>query len=107
MEVFDSRELIEEAINNNEIVLVYFGTQTCSVCVDMKPKVMEILKGYPKIKSIYVDLEKSHNIAVSYNVFTIPGIIMFIEGKETIREARHISMQELDAKIERYYSLLF
>lgn len=107
MEIFDSKELIEESIISNDMVLIYFGSKTCGVCVDMKPKVEEMLKEYPKIQSIYVDVEKSHKIAVSYNFFTIPGIIVFVEGKETIREARNISILDLNNRISRYYNLLF
>ncbi len=107
METFDTIELIEQLTNTNDMVLVYFGSKTCGVCTDMKPKVEKILKDYPKIKSIYVDVEKSHKIAVSYNIFTIPAIIVFVEGKETIREARHISIQDINNRISRYYDLLF
>ncbi len=39
--------------------------------------------------------------------FTIPGILLFVEGKESIREARHISVQDIDNRISRYCSLLF
>lgn len=107
MDILDSKDLIEQAINGNNMVLVYFGSKTCGVCVDMKPKVEEMLKKYPKIKSIYVDVEKSHKIAVSYGFFTIPALLLFVEGKETIREARHISIMDIDNRVSRYYSLLF
>lgn len=107
LEYLDSKGLIEQIIDDNDIVLLYFGSKSCGVCRDIKPKIEKILNRYSKIKGIYVDVEKSHNIAISYNIFTIPGILLFVEGKETIREARHISMQDIDSKIYRYYSLLF
>lgn len=107
MNTVDSKELIEEFINNNEMVLVCFGSNICGVCVDMKPKVKKLLEKYPKVKSIYVDVEKLHKVAISYNFFTIPGILLFVEGKETIREARHISMKDIDMRISRYYNLVF
>jgi hypothetical protein len=46
-------------------------------------------------------------VAVNYNMFTIPGILLFIEKKETIREARNISIIDLNSKISRYYKLFF
>ncbi len=103
----DSKELIRQSILNEEMILLYFGSSSCGVCVDMKPKVEDVLKKYPRIKSIYIDVEKSHNIAISYDIFTIPGILVFVEGKETIREARYISIGDIDNKIHRYYDLLF
>lgn len=107
MNSINSSEELKSIIDENQIVLVYFGNETCGVCVDMKPKVEKILQKYPKIISLYIEVEKLFKIASEYNIFTIPGILVFIEGKETIREARHISVQDLDAKLNRYYELLF
>lgn len=89
------------------MVLVYFGTKTCSVCVDMKPKVEELLEKYTKIKGIQVDVDSSIKLSTSYNIFTIPAILLYIDGKEVIREARHISVEDLDNKIARYYELFY
>ncbi len=107
MDIINSKELIEKTIDGNEMVLLYFGTNSCGVCIDMKPKVEKILKKYPKIKAFQVDVEDSIKIATSYNIFTIPAILLFIQGKETVREARHISIPDIDNKIDRYYALLF
>lgn len=102
----NTSEELNELIKENEILLVYFGNETCGVCVDMKPKVEILLNKYPKVKSAYVDVEKHFKIASEYTMFTIPGIVVFIEGKETIREVRHISIREIDEKLNRYYDLL-
>lgn len=107
MNLVSSKQVIEDLINKNDMVLLYFGSENCSVCNVMKPKVGELLKEYPNIKSAQVNVEKSLGISASYNIFTIPGILVFIEGKEIMREARHISIQEMEGKIERYYSMLF
>jgi len=99
--------MIEELINKNDMVLVYFGSKTCGVCIAMKPKIEEILKKYGEIKSLQVDVEKSLELSAAYNIFTIPAILIFVEGKETIREARYISMQDIEGRISRYYDFIF
>lgn len=107
MVTLDSIELIEEEIKKDEMVLVYFGSETCGVCVDLKPKIIRLLEKYPRIKTIYVDMAKSHKIGITYNFFTMPGLLLFVEGKESLREARHISIVDLDMKISRYYNMIF
>ena len=99
-------EYIEKIIKENNIVMLYFGSESCSVCVDLKPKVEKMLKKYKKIK--FVDIEVNQNLKLSrrYNIFTMPAILLYIEGKEVIREARYLSMAELESKIDRYYGLL-
>ena len=107
MDTKDSIEEIEGVIKNKEIVLVYFGNNLWGVCKDLKPKVLAMLLDYPKVKTIYVDVEKSHNTAVHFNIFTIPGIIVYVDGKESIREAKHMSIGHIENRIDRYYNLIF
>lgn len=107
MNMIDTKDAIKELIDNNEMVLLYFGSTGCNVCTALKPKVQELLKQFPKIKSAQVDVENSLEISAAYNIFTIPVILVYIEGKEIIREARHISIQEINEKLERYYNMLF
>ena len=107
MNIPESYGAIKKLIRENEMVLVYFGSESCGVCIAVKPRIEEILKNYPGIKCIEVDVDKSIGAAGEYNVFTIPVILLFINGKETIREARFISIQDLEYKIARYYNMLF
>lgn len=98
---------IESLIKENEIVLIYFGNKTCDVCNVLKPKVEKMLNNYPKIESIEVDVDKNLEISSQFNIFTIPAILVFIEGKENIREARYLSMKDFENKIKRYYELFY
>lgn len=107
MNVINRSEDLKQLISENEMTLVYFGGESCNVCAAMKPKVDELLENYPKIKSAQVDVEKSLQISAEYNIFTIPVILLFLEGKEAIREARNISIQAIDDRIDRYYNMLF
>jgi len=55
----DSIEMIEGLINKSEMILVYFSGESCGVCVALKPKIEDLLKKYPKIKNVQVDVAKS------------------------------------------------
>ena len=107
MDKLYSSESIENLIKENEITLLYFGNKTCDVCNVLKPKIENILSNYPKIKSIEIDVEKYIEISSQFNIFTILAILVFIEGKENIREARYLSVNDLDNKIKRYYELFY
>jgi thioredoxin-like negative regulator of GroEL len=107
MTALNEKENVENLITDNEMVLLYFGSESCNVCNSLKPKVRELLKSFPKIKSVEIDVEKQMALSAQYNIFTIPAVILFIEGKEIIREARHISIEDISKKIERYYELFY
>jgi thioredoxin-like negative regulator of GroEL len=101
-------EALQARIHTEKGILLYFSSESCSVCKVLKPKVAELLKDqFPLMQSLYVDTEKSPVIAGQFKVFTIPTILIFFEGKEQARFSRNLSMHQLEAAIERPYPLIF
>jgi len=101
-------EALQARIHAEKGIVLYFSSETCSVCKVLKPKVADLLnEKFPCMQSLYVDTEKSPVIAGQFRVFTIPAILIFFEGKEQLRFSRNISMHQLEAGIERPYTLIF
>lgn len=99
---------LQGLIDSETGVMLYFSSDSCSVCKVLKPKVAELLSGqFPLMVSRYVDTEKSPVIAGQFRVFTIPTILIFFEGKEQVRYSRNISMHQLEASISKPYSMVF
>ena len=99
---------IQELITREKGLLLYFSSDSCSVCKVLKPKVEELLQEqFPKILSRYVDIEKSPVISGQFRIFTIPTILIFFEGKEQLRYSRNISMHQLEESISRPYGMIF
>ena len=99
---------IQELITREKGLLLYFSSDSCSVCKVLKPKVEELLQEqFPKILSRYVDIEKSPVISGQFRIFTIPTLLIFIEGKEQLRYSRNISMHQLEESISRPYGMIF
>lgn len=107
MQVIKSKIDLENAIIENNMVLLYFSSRGCGVCTAVKPKIEVLLKKYPNIKAFEIQSDESLEVSAGYSIFTAPSIILFIDGKEVIRELRFISILELDRKISRYYSLYY
>lgn len=107
MKLLEAKEDLEDFIEKDTMALIYFGSKGCGVCTALKPKMEEMLESFPKIAKAQVDVEKSLELSAAYNIFTIPAILMYVEGKEVLREARYISVREIKDKLERYYNILF
>jgi thioredoxin-like negative regulator of GroEL len=90
----------------HDMVCLYFSRPGCGVCDALRPRVEELLQHYPGVESWFVDLEQHPEAAGHYSVFTIPAVILFVQGKETVRFARYFSIDQLEEKISRYYELL-
>lgn len=71
------------------------------------PKVEKLLEEYPNMEGAYIEAGDVPELSAIYSAFTLPALLIFAEGKEVIREARHISFRDITERVDRYYSLLF
>ncbi len=107
-DIITTEEEFEQVLVNNLGVLFYFSTISCSVGEALEPKVISLLeKDFPKIPFYNVDMNASPEISAKNNVFVEPTILVFFDGKETIRKSRIISIPELSDSISRIYKLAF
>ena len=89
-------------------LLAYFSTDACSVCKVLKPKVAELVQTeFPKIKLAYIQSDVLPDVAAQNQVFAAPTILLFFDGRETIRKSRNIGISELQHEIKRPYSMIF
>ncbi len=89
-------------ISSNKAAAVYFSTPDCNVCKVLKPKLIEFLdQNFPLINFAYVDCGKAKELAAQQNIFSVPTILFFFEGKEYIRKARFVNFDELQSELER------
>lgn len=98
----------------NKLILVrkaicfYLSTPDCNVCKVLKPKVIEMIESdFPEMSFCYVDLNEAKEISGQLSVFSVPTILVYFEGKETIRASRNMHLEELREQIERYYNMIY
>jgi len=103
----NNNEEIKNMIRENEIVILYFSNKVCGACEVIRGKVERILESYEKIKSIEVDGEENIELAAMNAVFSFPLLILYANGKETMRVGRNVDLLELENSIKRYYEMLF
>jgi thiol-disulfide isomerase/thioredoxin len=104
--LFTNSDEIDEFLGSKPLNVVYFSADNCSACKAIKPKVEELSKEFPQLGMGEVNLSDNIEPSTRFNVFVVPAVLVFAEGKETIRMARNFSVHELKEKIERYYSFL-
>ncbi|HWP51571.1 MAG TPA: thioredoxin family protein [Clostridia bacterium] len=90
----------------HSMVLVYFSTEGCGVCKSLLPRLTELLLKYPDIRAVKADLSDAPELSASFSIFTVPAVILFVMGKETLREAGFISLAEIARQIAKYNTLL-
>lgn len=106
MKSINSYKEIIKVIESGYPVLLYLSREECGLCKSLKPKVENLIKEYQYLKAYYVDLNIDPVVAGQLSIFTIPGILIYIDGKESYREARYISIEHLKNYLERLKSIL-
>jgi thioredoxin-like negative regulator of GroEL len=108
MQSITSLEQMHVVISHDKAALFYCSTPDCGVCKSLKPKVAALAtENFPAMGLYYIDLAAVPEIRGQLSIFAVPAVLVFIQGKETIREARNFGIMELGRAIDRYYSMLF
>src|SRR5690554_2865289 len=90
--------------NDEPALLSYFSTDACNVCKVLKPKVAELIaEEFPQLKAVYIKSDILPDVAGQHQVFAAPTILVFFDGRETIRKSRNIGIDELRSAISRPY----
>ena len=102
-EELNNIEMIDRFIENNTLSFLYISRPDCSVCHGLLPQVQVLLTKYPKIKFGHINANEVEEIAGHFSIFTVPVLLLFVNGKEYVREARIVHMDLLDEKINKIY----
>lgn len=103
-----SLEQYIEITAQNDACAFYFSTPDCNVCKVLKPKLFSFVEQtFPKIKLHYINLEENRELGAGLNIFSVPTVLFYFEGKEFLRKSRFINLDELAGEIGRVYSLMF
>lgn len=106
--MIETQNDFKKQIETNRGVLFYFATRSCSVGEALEPKVKTLIKEeFPELVFSFVDMNLAPELCASQQVFVEPTILLFVDGKESIRKSRHINMSELEQILKRIYLLAF
>ncbi len=98
---------LEDIIKSEVGVLLYFSGENCNVCHALRPKFRELFDNkFPKIRQIYLDAHDNPQISAYFQVFSVPTILVFLDGREFIREGRAVSLYQLEEKLQRPYRMM-
>ena len=72
-----SKAQFDEAIKSENLTIVDFWAEWCWPCRFLKPLLHKIASEYPKIQLLTVDVDKNLELAVEYEINSIPDVIFF------------------------------
>lgn len=106
MEEMTRQEAVEQQIKEKDLVILYFTGSACGACEVIKMKVESVLCQYPSVQAIEINGAKYPEVAACYEVYALPLIILFVQGKESIRVGRNLDLLEFERKLVRYMNMM-
>ncbi|MCS7317392.1 MAG: thioredoxin [Candidatus Dojkabacteria bacterium] len=81
LQQLNSNNFKSEVIDYKGLVLVDFWAEWCGPCQKLSPILKQISKKFrDKIKFCQLNVEEAPEIAITYNIMSIPTLIMFRNG---------------------------
>jgi thioredoxin len=90
-------------VKSNKLVLIDFHAPWCAPCKKMSPIIADLEKNYND-RALIEKLDVQANTAIQkvYNVESIPGFILFKDGKEVWKHTGTISYNELSNLLDEH-----
>lgn len=100
-----SNHEIEEFLQGPDFRLVYFASETCSVCKHMREEVSEKYGHKENMDLGLVMIDDIPEARGAYQVFSAPTIQVYFVGQQIYEASRFLRLEELDSIMKRIEEL--
>ena len=94
-------------LKQEKFSFIYITTKDCNVCKVLQPKLRELAKSYQDCSFHLIELDDYKDAAGFFMAFSVPTFLVYSEGSELIRTARHLNIDEIKTKLNRYHQMIF
>lgn len=85
----------KEVLEESKTVLVDFYADWCGPCKMLSPVVEEVAKENENIKFVKINVDESQELAMQYNIMSIPTLVLIKNGQKVNRKVGLIDKSEL------------
>jgi thioredoxin 1 len=99
------QESFEETITSNDIVFIDFWASWCGPCRSFAPTYEKVAEQYPDVVFAKVDTEAEQSLAASFNIMSIPTLMVIREKVVLFSEAGALPERTLRELVEKVRDL--
>ena len=97
----ENDQIVNEVIKSEKLVVIDFFATWCVPCQMLTEVLHDIEKEYEDVVEIFkVDVDENQEIAIRYEVTSMPTLVFFKDGEEVERKIGYIEREELISIIE-------
>tara|TARA_B100001939_G_scaffold75623_1_gene63672 strand:- start:599 stop:916 length:318 start_codon:yes stop_codon:yes gene_type:complete len=100
----NSETFTSEVLEQSKLVLVDFWAEWCGPCKQIAPTLEELAEKYSENLSVCkVDVDSNRELALQYNVRSIPSLMIFKNGEMVDSLIGAVSLEELEDLVTRNF----
>lgn len=92
----NSASFAAEVLQSDKPVLVDFYATWCGPCRMLRPILEELSEDRQDVKFVSIDTDDARELAIEYNISSIPCVILFKDGKEADRNVGLVPREALE-----------
>ena len=96
-----SENFKSEVLESSQKVLIDFYADWCGPCKMMGPVVEEIAEEHSDVKVVKINVDNAEDIAIKYQIMSIPTLVVVKDGHEVNRSIGIISKEKIEELIEK------
>lgn len=98
-----NEKTFKEQIASGEYVLVDFFATWCMPCKMLSPILDNLAEKFAgKVVFGKIDIDKDENVAREYDIYSVPTLLLFKDGKKVDMSIGYKSAEELEQFLTRY-----
>lgn len=101
MEKIYQEEFAQKVLNAEHPVVVDFYADWCGPCKMLSPVLDQLENEFDDFEFVKVNIDENQDLAEEYEVFSIPNVCIFKNGKVADRNVGFASPDDLRAFVER------
>ena len=90
-----SENFEEEVLKSDKTVLIDFYADWCGPCKMLSPIIEAVANENEDIKVVKINVDKAQDLAIEYQVMSIPTIVVIKDGQEVNRTVGVVSKSQI------------
>ncbi len=88
------------------VQILQIGSAACTPCTAIRQRIERWIDDHPMVSYRYISIDDHPVTAAQYGIFSVPAVLVFVEGSLTIKESGYFSLDDVLVRTERYLSFL-